>query len=206
MLTMGWSDGHSFVPIDFALLSSSKSRITDMKAGIDKRSHGYKRRQEALCSAPQVIAAMLDRALKAGLSASYVLMDNWFTHAPLIAEVLQRQLNLIGMVKNDNKRYLVNGKRLTLKELYAAAPLVEGKKRNILRLIRTELAPGIPVAIMFVRHRFKKNEWLVILSTDLSLTAQVIIRVYRMRWDIAVFFKVSEVAAPFAKRVPRSLL
>lgn len=189
MLTMGWSDGHSFVPVDFALLSSSKSAINGMSAGIDKRSHGYKRRQEALCSAPQVIASMLDRAIKAGLSASYVLMDSWFTHAPLIAEVLRRQLQVIGMVKNDNKRYLVNGKRLSLKELYTVAPRVEQQNRNILRLIRTELAPGIPVTIVFIRHRSKKNEWLALLSTDLSLTAQEIIRIYRMRWDIEVFFK-----------------
>lgn len=40
MLTMGWSDGHSFVPIDFALLSSVKSGINGMMDGIDKRSHG----------------------------------------------------------------------------------------------------------------------------------------------------------------------
>jgi hypothetical protein len=189
MLTMGWSDGHSFVPVDFTLLSSSKSAINGMSDGIDKRSHGYKRRQEALCSAPQVIAAMLDRAMKAGLSASYVLMDSWFTHAPLIAEVLRRKLHVIGMVKNDNKRYLVNGKRLSLKELYETAPRVEEKNRNILRLIHTQLAPGIPVTILFIRHRSKKNEWLAILSTDLSLTAQDIIRNYRMRWDIEVFFK-----------------
>jgi len=83
MLTMGWSDGHSFVPVDFALLSSLKSAINGMSDGIDKRSHGYKRRQEALCSAPQVIAAMLDRAIKAGLSASYVLMDSWYVRVVL---------------------------------------------------------------------------------------------------------------------------
>jgi hypothetical protein len=59
--------------------------------------------------------------------------------------------------------------------LYAAAPRVEGKNRNILRLIRTSLAPGIPVVIVFVRHRSRKNEWLALLSTDLSLTAQDII-------------------------------
>lgn len=153
-----------------------------MSEGIDKRSHGYKRRQEALCSAPQVIAAMLDRAIKVGLSASFVLLDSWFTHAPLIAEVLRRKLHVIGMVKNDNKRYLMDGKRLSLKELYATAPRVE-------RLIRTQLAAGIPVTILFVRHRSKKNEWLALLSTDLSLNAQEIIQIYRMRWDIEVFFK-----------------
>jgi DDE superfamily endonuclease len=189
MLTMGWSDGHSFVPMDFALLSSAKSAITGMMEGIDKRTHGYKRRKEAFCSAPQVIASMLDRAIQAGVSASYVLMDSWFTHAPLIQEVTRRGLHVIGMVKNDNKRYLVNGQRLCLKKLYAAAPRVEGKNRNILRQICTELVPGIPVIVVFIRHRSKKNEWLAILSTDMTLTASDIIRIYRMRWDIEVFFK-----------------
>jgi hypothetical protein len=142
MLTMGWSDGHSFVPMDFALLSSAKSAINGMMEGIDKRSSGYKRRQEAFLPAPQVIAAMLDRALQSGVSATYALMDSWFTHAPLIQEVLRRGLHVIGMVKNDNKRYFVNGQKLCLKALYAAAPRVEGKHRNILRMIQTKLAPA----------------------------------------------------------------
>ncbi|WP_127589338.1 IS4 family transposase [Paenibacillus koleovorans] len=189
MLTMGWSDGHSFIPMDFALLSSTKSGINGILEGIDKRSHGYKRRQEALCSAPQVIATMLDRAKQGGVTASYVLMDSWFTHAPLLQEVVGRGLHVIGMVKNDNKRYLMNGRRLTLKELYAAAARVQGKHRNILRQIQTELAPGIPVRVVFVRHRSKKNEWLAILTTDLALTAPDMIRIYRMRWEIEVFFK-----------------
>jgi DDE superfamily endonuclease/Archaeal putative transposase ISC1217 len=189
MLTMGWSDGHSFVPIDFALLSSAKSGINGMDEKIDKRTSGYKRRQESLMSAPQVIGTMIDRAIKAGVSASYALMDSWFTHAPLIQEVLNRGLHVIGMVKNDNKRYLVNGERLTLQELYVTAPKVDGKNRHILRCIRTLLAPGIPVMVVFIRHRSKKNEWLAILSTDLALTPQEIIRNYRMRWDIEVFFK-----------------
>ncbi|ADM71514.2 hypothetical protein GMA19_03719 [Paenibacillus polymyxa E681] len=105
-------------------------------------------------------------------------MDSWFTHTPLIQEVLRRGLHVIGMVKNDNKRYLVHGQRLNFKELYAAASRIDEKNRNILRQIRTELAPGIPVTVVFVRHRSKKNEWLVILSTDLTLSAPDIIRNY----------------------------
>ena len=46
---------------------------------------------------------MLDRAIAAGMSASYALMDSWFTHAPLIQEIVDRGLHVIGMVKNDNK-------------------------------------------------------------------------------------------------------
>lgn len=116
-------------------------------------------------------------------------MDSWFTHARLLQEVIHRGLHAIGMVKNDNKRYLVNRQRLCLKSLYKVAPPVEGKSRNILRFIRTELTPGIPVNVMFVRHRSKKKEWIAILSTDLTLTATDIIRIYKMRWDIEVFFK-----------------
>ncbi|WP_218096399.1 IS4 family transposase, partial [Paenibacillus solanacearum] len=111
MLTLGWSDGHTFVPLDFSLLSSSKSAINGMNETIDKRSHGYKRRQEALLPSPQVIVSMLDRALKAGATASYVLMDSWFTHAPLIGEIVTRGLDVIGMVKNDNKRFLIQGQK-----------------------------------------------------------------------------------------------
>ncbi|SCW83147.1 hypothetical protein SAMN04487970_106011 [Paenibacillus tianmuensis] len=55
MLTMGWSDGHSFIPMDFALLSSLNSGINGMTEGMDKRTHGYKRRQEALCSCQKKI-------------------------------------------------------------------------------------------------------------------------------------------------------
>jgi hypothetical protein len=136
-----------------------------------------------------VIVAMIDRAIAAGVSASYALMDSWFTHAPLIQEIVSRGLHVIGMVKNDNKRYLVNGQRLSLKELYQSAPRVDGKNRNVLRCICTQLVPGIPVMVVFVRHRSKRNEWLAILSTDLTLTPQEVIRIYRMRWDIEVFFK-----------------
>lgn len=189
MLTLGWSDGHTFIPIDFSLLSSSKSQIQGLSQSVDKRTHGYKRRMEALRPAPEIIPAMLDRALAVSINASYVLMDSWYTYAPLIQSILDRGLNVIGMVKVDNKRYLLNGRRLSLQELYHAATPVQHTKKGILRCIHTQLSPGIPVKMVFVRHRTNKNEWLAILSTDTTLTAEEIVRIYGMRWDIEVFFK-----------------
>jgi hypothetical protein len=121
MLTLGWSDGHTFIPVDFSLLASLKSQVYEMMEKIDKRTTGYKRRMEALLPAPEVIPAMIDRALSAGVEASCVLMDSWFTHAPLIQAMLDRGLDVIGMVKSDKKRYLVNGCRLSLQELYFKA-------------------------------------------------------------------------------------
>ena len=36
------------------------------------------------------------------MTASYVLMDSWFTFAPLIRAITQRGLDVIGMVKPTN--------------------------------------------------------------------------------------------------------
>ncbi|CAM3398398.1 transposase [Brevibacillus invocatus] len=129
MLTLGWSDGHTFIPVDFSLLASLKSQINGMMEGIDKRTSGYKRRLEALLPAPEVIPAMIDRVIQSGMSASYVLMNSWFTHAPLIQAIRTRGLDVIGMVKADNKRYLVGQRRLSLQELYHTATPVRRKKK-----------------------------------------------------------------------------
>jgi len=70
MLTLGWSDGATFIPVDFSLLSSKKSQVNGISSKIDKRSSGYKRRIEALQSAPEQIPNMIKRAMDAGVDAS----------------------------------------------------------------------------------------------------------------------------------------
>ncbi len=40
-----------------------------------------------------------------------------------------------------------------------------------------------------MRNRNKKSEWLAILSTDISLSEEEIVKIYGIRWDIEVFFK-----------------
>jgi hypothetical protein len=191
MLTLGWSDGHSFMPVDFSLLSSTNAQINGISKKIDKRTSGYKRRMEALQPAPQLIPAMLQRAISAGIQASYVLMDTWFTQPPLIRSVVEQGLDVIGMVKTTNQRYVVDGQFVSLKQLYRCAQPT-GRKHGILRSIHTVMANGVPVKIVFVQNRNKKSEWLAILSTDCTLSEQEIVRIYGMRWDIEVFFKTTK--------------
>ncbi|KKE79212.1 transposase [Bacilli bacterium VT-13-104] len=191
MLTLGWSDGATFLPVDFSLLSSKKSRINDISQKVDKRSSGYKRRKEALQTAPEQIPGMLARAMKSGIDASYVLMDSWFTQQPLIKEITEQGLDVIGMVKKLKQRYLVDGERVGLDQLYRLATPTDGKK-GILRSIQTTQSNGVPVKIVFVRNRNKKSDWLAILSTDCTLSDAEIIRIYGMRWDIEVFFKTTK--------------
>ncbi|GGB37850.1 transposase [Virgibacillus dakarensis] len=191
MLTLGWSDGATFLPVDFSLLSSKKSQINGISSKIDKRSSGYKRRLEALQTAPEQIPNMISRAMNTGIQADYVLMDTWFTHQPLIKDIKEQGLDVIGMVKKLKQRYLVGDERVSLEQLYRLATPTDGKK-GILRSIHTVQANGVPVKVVFVRNRNKKNDWLAILSTDCTLSDQEIIRIYGMRWDIEVFFKTTK--------------
>jgi hypothetical protein len=188
MLTLGWSDGYSFFPTDFALLGSPNSLINGMNETIDKRTSGYKRRLEALQSAPQLVTSMVKRALDSGISASYVLMDTWFTHEPLLLSLKEEGIDVIGMVTDRKQRYQVNGAYYTLKQLYSVANPVHNKK-GILRSVQVRLKSGLPAKIIFIQNRNKKSEWLAILTTDTSLSETETIRIYGMRWDIEVFFK-----------------
>lgn len=54
LLTIGWTDGYSFIPVAFNMLSSAKAgkRVADMKNSIDKRTNGFKKRMAATMKKP----------------------------------------------------------------------------------------------------------------------------------------------------------
>ena len=49
---------------------------------------------------------------------------------------------------------------------------------------------SLPVRLAFVRNRNKRKAWLVLVTTDMRLTEEEVIRIYGKRWAIEVFFKV----------------
>ncbi len=189
MLTLGWSDGYSFLPVDFAMLSSpnESNRLVDTCATVDKRTNGYKRRKESIQKKPEVAITLIQNALKAGIIADYVLMDTWFTTEPMIKSVLNEGLQVIGMVKQLKQRYSYNGHTCDLKALRTLLP--KNTKGDILGEVIVHTKEKIPVKLVFVKNRNNKREWLVILSTDLALSSQEIVRIYGNRWSIEVFFK-----------------
>jgi len=192
LLTLGWSDGYSFAPIDFTLMSSAKAknRLCEMQEDLDKRTIGYKRRMEAMNPKPDAVVQMLERALNAGFSADYVLMDSWFTHAPLLQKLRDKGLHVIGMVKELKQRYIFEGKSFSLCELYAKVP--KNPKAEILGSVRVQTPSGLSLKIVFVQNRSNRREWLAILTTDLALDNAEIIRIYGMRWSIETFFKMAK--------------
>ena len=192
LLVLGWTDGYSFLPVTFFMLSSAKlrNRFNEIVGNIDHRSNAYKFRKESMMQKPDAVIAMLTRALNAGITAKYVLMDTWFTTAPLIARICDLGLHVIGMVKLGNQRYIYKGQPCTLHHLYRLS--WKYADNNLLGSIQASTKAGTPVKLVFIRNRNKKSEWLCILSTDITLDASEIVRYYGNRWSIECFFKASK--------------
>lgn len=116
LLTLGWSDGYSFVPTGFNLLSSASesNRYNEVSDGIDHRTNGYKVRKASMMHKTDAAIQLIRNALTAGIKADYVLMDTWFTTEPILKEILNTGIHAIGMVKQLKQRYTYNGRQYTL--------------------------------------------------------------------------------------------
>jgi hypothetical protein len=192
MLTVGWSDGASFLPLDFAMLSSRKeeNRFQGMTKEMSKKCCGYKRRQESMVKATDLIDPMVERILSHGIKAGHILMDSWFG-TPAVISRLHKYLPVICMVKNTPKiHYGFAGMRLPLRAIYGLVCKRPGKAKFLASSIVT-LNDGLSAKLVFVRSR-KSNDWLALLSTDVDLPDEKIVEVYGKRWDIEVFFKVTK--------------
>ena len=101
MLTLGWSDGNTFLPLSFSLLSSEKesNRLQGMNAALDKRTNGYRMRKEAMRKSTDVLLDLLKQAKVYMVPASYLLFDSWFAFPGLIRKVLEQKLHTICMLK-----------------------------------------------------------------------------------------------------------
>ena len=196
MLTLGWSDGVTFIPMLFRHLSSGDkaNRYNEINPGVDKRSVGYKSRKQAMSSATDVLFIMLEQAKKMLIPAKHVVFDSWFSYPATMMRIRKIGYDVVGRLKDTTKiKYRVNGKKLTLKEIYAANKKRRGRAKYLLSLevlLYNDKDETLPARIVFVRDRNKRNKWIAFASTDMTLTEEEVIALYGKRWDIEVFFKI----------------
>ena len=205
MLTLGWSDGNSFVPMMLSMLSSANddNRLAPMREGIDKRTNGYKRRQESMRKSTDVLVDMVALAITAGTTARHLLFDSWFAFPATIRRIHALGMHTICMLKDTGKvTYELQGWPLTLKELYKSVRKRSGRAKVLAEVLVTigedDQGNVVTAKIVFVRDRSSKK-WLALLSTDTTLTAEEIITLYGRRWDIEVFFKMAKSFLNLAK-------
>ena len=194
MLTLGWSDGSSFLPVNSILLSSEnkKNRVNEA-VKVDKRTAGYKRRLLSIQKGTQAMLELLKTAKKAAVPAKYVLFDSWFSSPSTLHAVKTIGYDVIGMVKKTPKMFFrYKGEDMSLITIYNRNKKRRGRSRYLLTVLVDVVKDGkvIPAKVVYVRNRNKRKEYLCLISTDTTLDENEIIRIYGKRWDIEVFFKV----------------
>ena len=194
MLTLGWSDGNSFLPLSQCLLSSTEreNRLQEASASIDARSNGGKLRKLAQTKATSVMLTLLKDAKAAEIPAKYVLFDTWFCSPSSLLQVKDIGYDVIGMVKkSENIHFRYSGRMQSAPAIFRAAKKRRGRSPYLLS-VEAEVVKGkqaIPVKLVFVRNRNKRQDYLILVSTDVNLSEEEIIQTYGKRWNIEVFFK-----------------
>ena len=194
MLTLGWSDGSTFLPVNSILLSSEKkkNRVNEAAAH-DKRTAGYKQRALSMQKGTHAMLALLDAAKKAAVPAKYVLFDSWFSSPSTLHAVKKTGYDVIDMVKKTPKMFFrYNGEDMSLISIYNRNKKRRGRSRYLLSVMIDVVkdSESIPAKVVYIRNRNKRKEYMCLISTDTPLDEEEIIRIYGKRWDIEVFFKV----------------
>ena len=195
MLTLCWSDGNTVLPVSHCLLSTenAKSRIQEASAKVDARSNGGKQRKLAQRKATEVVRELLKEAKAMGIPAKHVLFDSWFCSPSAMLDIKEIGYYVIGMVKKSSKiRFCFHGNMQDVKSIYSKSKKRRGKAAWKLSVAVTAVKDDreTPVRLVYVPNRNKKREYLVLATTDMSLSEDEIIRNYGKRWGIEVFFKV----------------
>ena len=192
LMTLGWTDGNTFLPINSSLLASSKtSNLIGPQQHHDGRSLAGQRRKLAQMKGTSVMVELLKTALNAGYKADYVLYDSWFSNPAQLVAVKNLGLNSIAMIKKSSRiRYEYEGQMLSIKKIYGICKKRRGRSRYLLSVnVMVGKNQKIPAKIVCVRNKQNKKDWIAFICTNPDLSEEEIIRIYGKRWQIEVFFK-----------------
>ena len=192
LMTLGWTDGNTFLPVNSCLLASSKEKnLIGPVDQCDGRSLAAKRRKLAQAKGTEVMIELLKTAQNAGHHADYVLFDTWFSSPAQLIAVKKLGLDSIAMLKKSSHIYYeYEGKQLSIKKIFGICKKRRGRSKYLLSVnVMVGKDEKIPAKIVCVRNKKNKKDWIAFICTNPELSEEEIIRIYGKRWQIEVFFK-----------------
>ena len=191
LMTLGWTDGNTFLPINSCLLASSKEHnLIGPVEQFDGRSLAAKRRKFAQMKGTEVMIELLRNAHSAGHSADYVLFDTWFSSPAQLIAVKNLGLDSIAMIKKSSRIYYeYEGEQLSIKKIFGICKKRRGRSKYLLSVNVMVGKEKLPAKIVCVRNEKNKKDWIAFICTNPELSEEEIIRIYGKRWQIEVFFK-----------------
>lgn len=196
VLSLNYSDNYSTFMIDFAIVANKylRIKIEDFKNKIDHRTNAYKRRLELLKGKHQVAIDMVKRAINSGLYADYLLVDSWYSKPAFIEAMNTLGLSVISRIANNNKIWSFKDKEKTLNAIYNRfKKSKEVKKGTYGKKVKftyfcaiVEHTVAGKLKIVFIKT---SDKLIPIVSTNLTLSDEEIIEIYKRRWDIEQGYK-----------------
>ena len=123
-------------------------------------------------------------------STSFVLFHDIYFFADFF--IVRSIINVVlgDVKKTDKQHYLYKGKQMDVKAIYRQEKKRRGRATVLLSVEAAIVRDGVttPVRFVYVRNRAKKD-YLVLVTTDMELSEEEVVRLYGKRWSIEVFFK-----------------
>jgi IS4 transposase len=214
---LAWTNGRSCIPLDFELKIGSKlcthAKIGEYEAG----SHTHDRIQDASLFKTEILIDFLKRALINGIPFDFVSWDSWYNCSQIYKYVYEKlvpqNIHLVTMIKQGRETYTYEKEKLTTKQLYVKAgewkemkieKETDGGKTKLIKIKYKSLIidlhdkthksnqPFIGKAkIYFIQlpNHQRTNEYRILLTTDLDMPIEKIIKIYSQRWQIEVMFR-----------------
>ena len=192
LMTLGWTDGNTFLPVNGCLLASSKaSNLIGPQEHFDGRSLAAQRRKLAQMKGTDAMLELIKTAQNAGYTADYVLFDSWFSNPAQLIAIRGLGLDSIAMIKKSSRiRYEYDGQQLSINKIFGICKKRRGRSKYLLSVnVMVGKDQKIPAKIVCVRNKKNKKDWIAFICTNPDLSEEEIIRIYGKRWQIEVFFK-----------------
>ena len=195
IVSLNYADSHSTFQLDFSFRMNDSRRkdITEFRSPLHHRSNAYKRRTESLKGKNILALEMIERALKEGIAADYLLVDSWYAKPDFIRQANEMGMPVIARIANNARIWQFKGRYKSIDSIYSAMSKVRHKSYGVHGKIHYQYFDAIvehhtlgKVKLVFL-HTDKAL--LVFISMDITLSGKEIIATYKKRWNIEQGYK-----------------